>query len=75
MYALERTLRKLVVQDLITNKLKFVSNPVGAASLRLLPWTACMQILQEQKSVLVQIPPQAQSVNLALYVQIRRSGG
>ena len=63
-----------------------------------------MQILQEQKSVLVQIPPQAvvviqiafglfkplpsivalllvqiapqaQSVNLALYVQIRRSGG
>jgi hypothetical protein len=28
-------------------------DPFGAASRRLLPWMACMQILQEQKSVLV----------------------
>jgi hypothetical protein len=48
----------------ISNKLKFVNNPFGAASLCLLPWMACMQILQEQKSFLVHIASQAQYVNL-----------
>jgi hypothetical protein len=35
-----------------------------------------MQIFQERKSILVQIAPQAQSVNLgALSLEIRRFGG
>lgn len=60
------SLCKIVPDDLvIRNKLKFVTNPFGAASLCLLPWMACMQILQEQKSV-----------NLdALSLEISRSGG